>query len=256
VEARDAPAAASVPADDAATPEASPPPAPEVEDREITLADLFPGMPDTQLSSAQLTELAESYRPDATTAPALFADVNAAPRVIDERIAYLVQDAMRAVIRRGTGIRAWRALGRSDLSGKTGTSNDGRDAWFAGFNTELVAVVWVGYDDHTPLGPREEGSRTALPIWNVFMKDAVAGMPLSQMPMPQEMETVRINRATGCPATSADPFEDVMFEVFRVENVPECDTADEPTDVFNTFDDFSPSRDEEEEAEEDEDPIF
>jgi hypothetical protein len=88
------------------------------------------------------------------------------------------------------------------------------------------------------------------------MKDAVAGMPLSQMPMPQEMETVRINRATGCPATSADPFEDVMFEVFRVENVPECDTADEPTDVCNTFDDFSPSRDEEEEAEEDEDPIF
>ncbi len=72
---------------------------------------------------------------------------------------------MGDVIRRGTGIRAGMALKRSDITGKTGTTNDARDTWFNGFNRELVASVWVGFDQEQPLGEGEEGSRTAVPIW-------------------------------------------------------------------------------------------
>ena len=204
---------------------------------ELTLKDLFPNLLHDDLSVQQLAALAESYRPDANSAPALFADINAAPRIITEQIAFLIQDAMRSVVRRGTAIRANRALGRSDLSGKTGTSNDGRDAWFAGFNNKVVAIVWVGYDDHTPLGPREEGSRTALPIWIEFMRTVIGGTPPSQMKMPQGITTVRINRLTGCNVTAADPLEDRIFEVFRDENIPDCDTAGAEPDIFNRYED-------------------
>ena len=205
---------------------------------EKTLRDFFPDLTDDDLSIDRIAMLAESYRPDANTAPDLFESVNLAPRIMTPQIAYLIQDAMRDVIRRGTGIRANRALRRSDLSGKTGTSNDGRDAWFAGFNRKVVAIVWVGYDDHTPLGPKEEGSRTALPIWIEFMRLVILGTPLDQMPMPEGIISVRINKSTGCPATSADPLEDVMFEEFREDRVPECEAAEAQPDIFNSADDL------------------
>ena len=143
---------------------------------------------------------------------------------------------MRDVIRRGTGVRA-NALGRTDLSGKTGTSNDRRDAWFAGFNANLVGVVWVGYDDDLPLGPREEGSRTALPIWVEFIRRALKGVPNRQMDMPEGIVTVRISKTTGCPASARHPFEDVMFEHFREEFVPDCEVAESLPDIFNTSED-------------------
>ena len=238
--------------------------------QEQALRDLFPGMTNADLSIEQFAALAESYRPDANTAPELFADINIAKRIISPQIAFLIQDAMREVIRRGTGVRANRALRRSDLSGKTGTSNDGRDAWFAGFNKRVVAITWVGYDDHTPLGPREEGSRTALPIWIEFMRNVILDTPLEQMPMPEGILSVRISKTTGCQASVSDPFEDTMFEVFRVENEPKCDTAQEQPDIFNSSDDFDEPTDEDpedtagndpedsaEEAEnEDEEPLF
>ena len=223
------------------------------EPEDDALEDLFPGLVDSQLSGEQLAMLAESYRPDANTAPGLFESVNKAPRIISEQIAYLIQDAMRSVIRSGTGRRAWRALGRTDLSGKTGTSNDGRDAWFAGFNSDLVSIVWVGYDDHTPLGPREEGSRTALPIWNVFMKMVIAGTPLNAMPMPEGIVTVLIKKETGCPATANDPYEDVMLEIFRENKVPECQQAADTIDFFNTQEEID---EEPEDGEEEEEPLF
>jgi penicillin-binding protein 1A len=187
-------------------------------------------------SLEQMAEMAETYQPDASIAPELFADVNMAERIISPQNAFLIQDAMRDVIRRGTGVRA-RVLGRSDLSGKTGTSNDRRDAWFAGFNSRVVAVVWVGYDDDLPLGPREEGSKTALPIWIEFMRIALKNVAEAQMKMPEGIVTVRISKTTGCPASAAHPFEDVMFEKFREEFVPECDAADEQPDIFNTAED-------------------
>jgi len=183
-------------------------------------------------SLEQMAELGESYQPDATVAPELFADVNVAPRIISAQNAFLIQDAMRDVIRSGTGVRA-RVLGRSDLSGKTGTSNDRRDAWFAGFNSNVVGVVWVGYDDDLPLGPREEGSRTALPIWIEFARIALRRVPLGQMEMPEGIVSVRISKTTGCPASAQHPFEDVMFEHFREEFVPECEASESLPDIFN-----------------------
>ena len=188
------------------------------------------------VSLEQMAEMGEVYQPDATLAPELFAEVKKAERIISPQNAFLIQDAMREVIRRGTGIRA-RVLGRSDLSGKTGTSNDRRDAWFAGFNSKIVAVVWVGYDDDLPLGPREEGSRTALPVWIEFMKIALKGVTQEQMEMPEGIVTVRISKTSGCPASAAHPFEDVMFEHFREDSVPECDALDGQLDIFNTAED-------------------
>ncbi len=188
------------------------------------------------MSLEQMAEMGETYQPDAALAPELFADVKLAERIISPQNAFLIQDAMREVIRRGTGVRA-RVLGRRDLSGKTGTSNDRRDAWFAGFNAKIVGVVWVGYDDDLPLGPREEGSRTALPIWIEFMRIALKGMPEYQMPMPEGIVTVRISRSTGCPVSALHPFEDVMFEHYRENSVPECDATDEHLDIFNTAED-------------------
>ena len=99
---------------------------------------------------AQMAEVAETWHQDANDAPELFAHVPLAERTVSAQNMFLVQDMMRDVVQRGTGIRAFRELGRRDLSGKTGTSNDRRDAWFGGFNSELAAMVWVGYDDDLP----------------------------------------------------------------------------------------------------------
>ncbi len=181
----------------------------------------------------KMAELGQDFRPDASQAPELFKDIKAAQRIITPQNAFLIQDAMRHVIRRGTGVRA-NVLGRTDLSGKTGTSNDRRDAWFAGFNADIVAIVWVGYDDDLPLGPREEGSRTALPIWIDFARIAFKDVPNHQMEMPDGIVTVRISKSTGCPAGANHPFEDVMFEQFREDHVPVCAESDTVEDIFNS----------------------
>ena len=178
----------------------------------------------------EMADIAMDYRPDANAAPALFEEVKIAPQVVSPQNAFIVQDMMRDVVRRGTGRRAM-ALGRSDLSGKTGTSNDRRDAWFGGFNGDLAAIVWVGYDDDQPLGPGEEGSRTALPIWVEFARLALAGVPANQMPMPEGIVSVLIDRETGCPARAGQ--RNVLFEVFREGHVPECDAIDDLPDIFN-----------------------
>jgi penicillin-binding protein 1A len=142
----------------------------------------------------------------------------------------LIQDLMREVIRNGTGRRA-RVLGRRDLSGKTGTSNDQRDAWFGGFNGDIASVVWVGYDESVPLGPGEEGSRTALPIWIEFMRIALRGVPEHQLDMPDGIVQARIDKDTGCPARAGQ--RNTMFEYFREGHVPECDNVDTIPDIFN-----------------------
>lgn len=189
------------------------------------------------LSLEAMADVAMTYRPDAATAPDLFRDVNAAPHNLSVQNMFLIQDMMRDVIRRGTGRKAL-VLGRSDLSGKTGTSNDRRDAWFGGFNGDIASVVWVGYDNDQPLGPGEEGSRTALPVWIDFMRIALAGVPENQMPMPRGIVTVKINRSDGCPARAGQT--DTMFEVFMQDNVPDCESVDDLPDIFN---DISGSRD-------------
>ena len=99
-----------------------------------------------------------------------------AERVISPQVSFLMNDIMKDVITRGTGRRAL-ALGRTDLRGKTGTTNSSVDTWFNGFNDSLVASVWVGLDDNRPLGELEEGARTAVPIWVDFMREALRGVP-------------------------------------------------------------------------------
>ncbi|MCI0516229.1 MAG: penicillin-binding protein 1A [Woeseiaceae bacterium] len=205
------------------------------------------------LSLEQMAEVAMSYKPDATAAPELYTGVGLAPRVISEQNAYLISDMMRDVILRGTGRRAL-VLGRRDLSGKTGTSNDRRDAWFGGFNADLSAVVYVGYDNFEPLGPGEEGSRTALPIWIDFMRGALKGAPEHALPMPEGIVSVKISKSTGCPAKASDPAADTMFEIFMADNVPQCEIVETPTDPFNTAE--TPESAEDETKDEDEEPLF
>jgi len=201
----------------------------------------------------QMADVVTTYRPDATDAPELFEGINLAPQAITPQNAFLIQDMMRDVVRRGTGVRARRELGRSDLSGKTGTSNDRRDAWFGGFNADLAAVVWVGYDDSLPLGPREEGSRTALPIWIEFARIALRGVPEHQMPMPEGIVSVRIDRATGCPPTRVGQ-ANTMFEKFREGHEPDCERYEEITDPFNNAAGIDPDPVPEGDEDEDEAP--
>ena len=204
-----------------------------------------------EMTLEEMAEIASEYRPDATIDPELFADVNLAPQVVSRQNVFLVQDMMRDVVKRGTGRRAL-VLGRNDLSGKTGTSNDRRDAWFGGFNADLAAVVWVGYDDDLPLGPGEEGSRTALPVWIDFARIAFEGVPEHQMPMPEGIVSVLIDRETGCPARAGQ--RNVVFEVFREGRVPDCEVVEELPDIFNDASGIDPEP--EEEPAEDTEPLF
>jgi len=140
-----------------------------------------------------------------------------AERVVDAANVYLMTSMMQDVVRRGTGRRAM-ALGRKDLSGKTGTTNDQRDAWFCGFNTQLVTTVWVGYDRVQPLGSGETGSRAALPMWVSYMREALKDVPESVLPQPPGLITVRIDPRTGLrmpPGQSGG-----LFETFRSEYAP------------------------------------
>jgi penicillin-binding protein 1A len=140
-----------------------------------------------------------------------------APRAISEANAWIITDLLRDVIRRGTGQRA-RALGRNDIAGKTGTTNDGRDAWFSGFNTGLAATAWVGFDQERPLGADEEGARTALPMWIYFMREALAGTPERRLPMPDGVVTARVAVDTGEFADGGVPASD--FEYFLADHLP------------------------------------
>lgn len=127
-----------------------------------------------------------------------------APRVISAGNAFIMTSMMKDVIRYGTGSAA-AALGRTDLAGKTGTTNSQRDAWFSGFNPEVVASVWVGFDQPAPLGHGEVGARAALPIWMEYMKTALEGIPQAQSAPPSDVVEATINRDTGALTTPTDP---------------------------------------------------
>jgi len=119
-----------------------------------------------------------------------------APRAIDARIAWQLASMMRDVAQRGTGAQT-RSIGRTDIGGKTGTTNDYRDAWFSGFGGNLVTSVWVGRDDNQSLGYREYGSRSALPIWIDYMKVALKDVPPAQYPMPSGMTQIVVDAKDG-----------------------------------------------------------
>ena len=138
-----------------------------------------------------------------------------APRVIDERVTYVLNSMLSDVIKRGTGRRA-RALERGDLAGKTGTTNGPRDAWFSGYNKDLVTTAWVGFDDYSLLGTREFGGTAALPIWIDYMKIALP--PEEPAPaMPEGVVRLRIDKTTGL---RSDSQSEGIWEYFLSETVP------------------------------------
>jgi penicillin-binding protein 1A len=148
-----------------------------------------------------------------------------APQVLSAQNDYLITDMMADVVRRGTAVRAMQ-LRRNDLAGKTGTTNDRRDAWFCGFNSALVGAAWVGFDQERSLGPGEEGSRTALPMWIYFMAEALKGVPEQRRPAPPGLVSMRISADTGLAARPGDP--NAIFETFMAGHLPpqaEVDTA-------------------------------
>ena len=154
--------------------------------------------------------------------PAPLPATQVAPRVISAQNAYLMADMMADVIKRGTGRRAL-ALGRSDIAGKTGTTNEAKDTWFNGFTRNLVATVWVGFDQERPLGEAEEGARTALPIWIEFMKEALKGVPEQPRTMPDGLVTLRISPETGTLVSAENA--DGVPEIFMVNHLPSAQDA-------------------------------
>jgi penicillin-binding protein 1A len=145
-----------------------------------------------------------------------------APRAIDERNAFLISSMLRDVVKRGTG-RAAMALERDDLAGKTGTTNEYRDAWFSGFNDHLVTTAWVGFDAFTPLGNGEFGAKAALPVWMGYMAVALEGVPQTRLVQPPGISTARVSKETGQLTWPGDPV--AMLEYFRVEDLERLGAA-------------------------------
>ena len=156
---------------------------------------------------------------------------NLAPQIIRPQVAYLLADMMKDVIRRGTGVRA-RTLNREDIAGKTGTTNDQRDAWFNGFNGDIETTVWVGFDQDRSLGEGEQGGRTAVPAWTYFMHEALGGAPKHGVPLPDGIVTVRISPETGLLASSDNP--NGIMEKFIEGNLPKPEAYEGPNNPNDT----------------------
>ncbi len=163
-----------------------------------------------------------------------------APRVISEQNAFLIRSMMMDVVRRGTGKKAM-SLGRNDLAGKTGTTNEQRDAWFSGYNSELVTSVWVGFDSHEPLGRFEVGGKAALPIWIDYMRVALRDVPDQVREIPEGITQARIDPGSGLLARLENTT--AVMEVFEAGSLPpmedpvagdysDVNTEDDPYDGF------------------------
>jgi len=168
----------------------------------------------TGLSEEEILEAAEISELEASAEEVV---AEYAPRVISAQNAYIMRSMLREVVRRGTAVRA-KALGRKDIGGKTGTTNDQVDAWFSGFKDQVVTTAWVGCDNQRTLGNRETGGRAALPMWIEFMRKALEGSPENLEEQPEGLVTIRIDAETGKRA-DLDTAKSI-FEVFRIENAP------------------------------------
>ena len=126
-------------------------------------------------------------------------------------------EALQKVIKIGTGRRA-KVLNRSDIAGKTGTTNGPKDAWFSGYNPDIVATAWLGFDDNLLLGRNEYGGSAALPIWIDFMRDALAEKVDNRRRQPKGLITVRIDPDTGLRVGPEQ--KNALFEVFKKKNIP------------------------------------
>lgn len=172
------------------------------------------------LSSEQLTKSTASFDPGFVGPPL----VNLAPKTVDERNTFLISDMMLDVVKRGTATQA-KVLERADIGGKTGSTNDYRDAWFSGFGGDLVTTVWVGNDDFKSLGRGEYGGRAALPIWINYMRAALAGVPLKNMEPP-----------TGIVKTSAgEYFKIEQYEQDLLNTLPDENYQDYSEQAYDIF---------------------
>jgi penicillin-binding protein 1A len=147
-----------------------------------------------------------------------------APRIMDPRVNFIIDSILKDVITKGTG-RAALVLKRSDIAGKTGTTNGPMDVWFSGYNPEVITSTWVGFDNYTPLGRREFGGTAALPIWIDYMREALRDTPELQRPVPPGIVSVRIDPDTGLLAKSGQG--NAIFEYFLKETVPGQGSRDE-----------------------------
>ncbi|MGP1677726.1 MAG: penicillin-binding protein 1A [Burkholderiales bacterium] len=149
-------------------------------------------------------------------------------RVIDARNAFVMDSMLHDVVRYGTAARAM-SLGRKDLAGKTGTTNDLVDAWFTGYQPTLTAIAWIGFDQPRKLGNHETGSAAALPIWMDYMSKALKGVPEMFQPVPDGVVSVRVNPDTGQAASDG-----TLSDYFYRENVPPVQKPDALEDGTRT----------------------
>jgi penicillin-binding protein 1A len=172
------------------------------------------------------TAPADAWVPLSTRLAAAAAAVSSpAERVMDPRSAYITVSLMHEVATVGTGAEASR-LGKP-AAGKTGTTNDSFDTWFMGFTRDLLAGVWLGYDQNEmPLGRYETGGRAALPIWLAYMQSALRNRPQPDFPVPEGIAFVRIDAANGRLATEGGAR--VVLEPFKVESQPVEQRVDKP----------------------------
>jgi penicillin-binding protein 1A len=137
---------------------------------------------------------------------------------MSEQTAYLMDSMLKDVVRRGTGRVAYNEMGRDDLGGKTGTTNNAVDAWFSGYNGEVVTAAWIGFDDNRGLGQAEFGGKAALPAWITFMEAALDGQGSNSQSQPVGIERIRIDPATGLLARPNQT--NAVFELFKEGTAP------------------------------------
>jgi penicillin-binding protein 1A len=137
----------------------------------------------------------------------------AAERVIDPRNAFIMHSIMRDVVRMGTAARAMK-LGRTDLAGKTGTTNDFIDAWFCGFNPTLVAIAWIGFDQPQTLGRGETGGLAALPIWMGYIASALKGVAEQPFTPPPGVISARVSPESGSRADGEGGIPEFFYQEF------------------------------------------
>ena len=161
-------------------------------------------------------------------------DKPSADRVVNKQTAFLIDSMLKDVILRGTGVKA-KVLKRTDLAGKTGTTNGPRDAWFSGYSPHLTVTTWVGFDNNAKIGRNEYGGSAALPIWIDFARQALEGKPNIERPQPDGIVMVKIDAKTG---KRVAPNQQGIFEFFRSENVPDLsDTNTLPGEAENALPD-------------------
>ena len=154
------------------------------------------------------TQLTEKIQPFYLLPPI----TNVIKQRIDPRVTFITKDILREALSRGSNGRKTKVLNRSDIAGKTGTTNDAISTWFSGFHNDLVTTVWVGTDDFSSLGNNEFGSTIALPVWVDFMQIALPSLPEEEWKIPKGLSYVRVDRETGKPTEETS--DNAYFELF------------------------------------------